>query len=157
MGRLFRWSILLVLIMFGFLWPLVFSISSGSGSPVDDPVEIAQYTATYTVDADGRLDAVETINGEFPSGRHGIFRYWDVANRNSPRVRQVPQIDSILMDGEPAPYQMLWEDGERFRVAKIGSPDVTLDWGRHVFEIRYHIDGVLDSGKVGADKQFAST
>jgi hypothetical protein len=147
----------LVLITFGFLWPVIFSGGAGSATTVDDPVEIADYTASYTVDAAGRLDAVETITGEFPSGRHGIFRYWDVANPNSPRVRQVPQIESILMDGEPAPYRMLWEDGERFRVAKIGSPDVTLDWGRHVFEIRYHIDGVLDPGKVGADKRFAST
>ncbi|ORU98011.1 DUF2207 domain-containing protein, partial [Mycolicibacterium canariasense] len=157
MGRLIRWSILLVLIAFGFLWPVIFSAGPGSGDPVEDPVVIADYTASYTVDVGGRLNAVETITGEFPDGRHGIFRYWDVANPNNPNVRQVPRVDAILMDGRPAPYQMLWERGERFRVAKIGSADVTLDEGTHVFEIRYHIDGVLDPGKVGADKRFASS
>ena len=63
---------------------------------------ITDYDADFTVSADGTLDAVETITGEFPSGRHGIFRYWDVANQNSPAVRQTPHITSILMDGEPA-------------------------------------------------------
>ena len=51
---------------------------------------------------------------------------------------------------------MLWEDGERFRVAKIGDPDQYLSWGTHVFEIRYSIAGVLDPGTTGADKTFAA-
>ena len=68
---------------------------------------------------------METITAEFPGGRHGLFQYWDVANQNNPRVRQKPEITSILLDGNPMPYQMLWEDGQRFRVAKIGDPDST--------------------------------
>ena len=55
------------------------------------------------------------------------------------------------------PYQMLWEDGERFRVAKIGDPDQYLSSGTHVFEIRYTIAGVLDPGTTGADKTFAES
>ena len=51
---------------------------------------------------------------------------------------------------------MLWEGGERFRVAKIGDPDRTLTWGTHVFEIRYSIPGVLDPGTTGANKTFAA-
>ena len=65
------------------------------------------------------------------------------------------EVTSILMDGEPVPYQMLWEDGDRFRVAKIGDPDSYLTAGTHVFEIRYTIAGVLDPGDTGADKEFA--
>ncbi len=103
------------------------------------------------------MTAVETITAEFPGGRHGIFRYWDVANQNNPRVRQKPEITSVLLDGDPVPYQMLWEDGERFRVAKIGDPDSTLSYGTHVFEIRYTIPGVLDPGDTGADKEFAES
>ncbi|MDF2584407.1 MAG: rane protein, partial [Mycobacterium sp.] len=158
MGRLFKLLIPLVLIAFGLLWPVVFGATpSGGGDGAADPVVISDYTAHYTVDADGDLDAVETITGEFPVGRHGIFRHWDVTNQNSPKVRQVPQIQSILWDGEPAPYQLLWEGRERFRVAKIGSPDSTLDPGSHVFEIRYTIPGVLDPGIVGAGKQFGDS
>jgi hypothetical protein len=148
MARLFKMLIPLVLIAFGVLWPVVFSAgfgtTGGGGSDVEDPVRISDYSAHYTVSADGTLHAVETITGEFPSGRHGIFRYWDITNQNSPRVRQVPQIESILLDGDPESYQMLWEGRERFRVAKIGDPDWTLAPGTHVFEIRYTHRGVLD-------------
>ena len=138
MRRIFGWLILLGLIAVGLLWPLVFRGVGGDDSPATDPVVITDYDADFTVADDGTLDAVETITGEFPSGRHGIFRYWDVANQNSPRVRQTPEITSILLDGEPVPYQMLWEDGERFRVAKIGDPDSTLSSGTHVYETPLH-------------------
>ena len=88
MGRLFKLLIPLVLIAFGLLWPVVFGATpSGGGDGAADPVVISDYTAHYTVDADGDLDAVETITGEFPVGRHGIFRHWDVTNQNSPKVR----------------------------------------------------------------------
>ncbi|MDT5340542.1 MAG: hypothetical protein QOD90_6047, partial [Mycobacterium sp.] len=130
MKRVFGWLILLALIAVGLFWPLLLESASGAGNAAD-PVVISDYQADFTVGADGTLNAVETIRGEFPSGRHGIFRYWDVANQNSPTVRQEPRITSILMDGEPAPYQLLWESGDRFRVAKIGSPDTTLSSGTH--------------------------
>src|ERR1043166_1426274 len=122
MGRLVKWLFPVALIAFGLLWPP--GIRRGSGaSDVSDPVVFSNYKANFVVNGDGELDAVETITAEFPGGRHGIFRYWDVANQNSPRVRQQPEIMSILVDGEPASYQMLWEGGERFLVAKIGDAD----------------------------------
>jgi hypothetical protein len=155
MGRLFKWLIPLALITFGLLWPLVFKGGS-QASDIDDPVVFSNYKVNAVVDRVGDMNAVETITAEFPGGRHGIFRYFDVANQNSLRVRQKPEITSILLDGQPAPYQMLWEDGERFRVAKIGDPDQYLTWGTHVFEIRYTIPGVLDPGNTGANKQFAA-
>jgi len=156
MGRVFRWLIPLALIMFGLLWPLVLRGGSAA-SGVDDPVVFSNYKANFVVNEAGRLDAVETITAEFPDGRHGLFRYWDIANPNSPRVRQKPEITSILLDGQPAPYQMLWEDGERFRVAKIGDPDQYVTAGTHVFEIRYTIDGVLDPASTGGNKTFAQS
>lgn len=156
MRRVWSWLFALALIAFGLLWPLVFTGGSSSGPGPADPVVITDYRADFTVDGTGRMVAVETVTGNFPSGRHGIFRYWDVANQNNSRLRQVPEITSITMDGSPMTYQLLWENGKRFRVAKIGDPDSTLDWGSHVFEIRYTIDGVLDPGGVGAGREFAS-
>ncbi|OCB13056.1 hypothetical protein A5717_15265, partial [Mycolicibacterium porcinum] len=157
MRRVCSWLFTLALIAFGLLWPLLFT-GSGSGAAAGpaDPVVITDYRADFTVDADGRMAAVETVTGEFPGGRHGIFRYWDVQNQNNSHVRQVPEITSITMDGSPIPYELLWESGKRFRVAKIGDPATTLDWGSHVFELRYTIDGVLDPGTVGAQRQFAA-
>ena len=129
----------------GVLWPLPFSGLSQAG-PASDPVTISDFQADLRIDAAGNLDAVETITGEFPGDRHGIFRYWDVANPNDSGVRQEPNVISVLMDGAPMPYTMLWEDGDRFRVAKIGDPGSYLDYGTHVFEIRYTIPGVIDPG-----------
>ncbi|KUH90330.1 DUF2207 domain-containing protein [Mycobacterium sp. IS-1556] len=157
MRRLFAWSITVLLLAFGLLWPVIFTGGGSDAAPVDDPVVITDYNMDIVVDGNGRLDAVETITADFPGGRHGIFRYWDVTNPNSPHVRQTPKIKSILLDGESVSYQMLWEDGERFRVAKIGDPDEYLRYGEHVFEIRYSIEGVLDPGNVGADRRFASS
>jgi predicted membrane protein DUF2207 len=155
MGRLFKWLIPLALIGFGVLWPLVFR-GGAETSNVSDPVVFSNYRADYVVGRDGQLDAVETITAEFPSGRHGIFRWFDIGNQNNERLRQKPEITSILLDGEPASYQMLSEGGDRFRVAKIGDADIYLSQGTHVFEIRYSIAGVLDPGTVGADKTFAA-
>ena len=73
------------------------------------------------------------------------------------RDRQKPELTSILLDGEPAPYQLLWEDGDRFRVAKIGDPDSTLPYGTHVYELRYTIPGVLDPGSTGEVRRFAGS
>ena len=152
MGRLLRWLIPLLLVGFGLFWPVIFPGGTGSGAAPYDPVVITDYDVDIAVDTAGDMTAVETITTEFPGGRHGIFRYWDVANQNDPRVRQKPMVNSVLLDGERVPYQMLWEDGQRFRVAKIGDPDRTLSAGTHVFEIRYTIPGVLDPGDTGADR-----
>ena len=156
MRRVFAWSIPLVLIGIGLLWPLVIRGES-EALPADEPVVISNYRAAFVVNANGRLDAVETITAEFPGGRHGIFRYWDVANPNSPYVRQEPEITSVMLDGEDAPYRMLWVDNGRFRVAKIGDPDEYLSFGTHVFEIRYTVPGVLEPGSSGADRKFAES
>ena len=155
MKRAFGWSILLAVIVIGLLWPLL-GESATAGTPAADPVVISDYRADFSVSADGTLVAVETIRGEFPSGRHGIFRYWDVANQNSPQVRQEPRVTSLLLDGAPAPYQLLWESGDRFRVAKIGAADTTLPAGTHTYELKYVIPGVLDPGPTGAGRRFAS-
>ena len=118
---------------------------------------ITNFRGDFVVDRDGRLEATETITTRFPSGRHGIFRYWDVANQNDSHIRQVPQVTEILLDDQPVPYKMLWQNQQRFLVAKIGDPDRYLDFGTHVFRIRYTIDGVLDPGAWEPKKTFAST
>jgi hypothetical protein len=73
-GRVLAWSIPLVLILIGLLWPLVFT-GITTGAPPYDPVTSTKFTADFTVDEHGKLDAVETITAQFPGGRHGIFQY----------------------------------------------------------------------------------
>ncbi|PEG38272.1 hypothetical protein CQY20_13925, partial [Mycolicibacterium agri] len=156
MRRLIGWSIPLMLIAIGLLWPLVFKGQSVE-TPADDPVVFSNFKADFRIDADGRMEAVETITAEFPSDRHGLFQWWDTANPNHPYVRQIPDVTSVTIDGEPALYQMLWTEGRRVRVAKIGDPDKYLSYGTHVFEIRYTVPGVLDPGDTAADRQFAES
>ena len=67
MRRVIGWSIPLVLIAIGLLWPLVFNGESKAG-PASDPVVFSNFKADYVVDADGGMDAVETITAEFPGG-----------------------------------------------------------------------------------------
>lgn len=155
LGRL-RWPIALLVIGIGVLTPLFITVYSESAD-VSDPVVFSEYRADFVVAAAGALDATETITAEFPLWRHGLFRYWDVANPNDPHVRQAPDITEISLDGEPVPYDLSWEDGRRFRVAKIGDPGRYLDEGTHVFTIRYRVDGVLDPGETDATKSFPTS
>ncbi|MCW2517673.1 MAG: putative rane protein precursor, partial [Mycobacterium sp.] len=71
--RVFGWLILLALIAVGLLCPLMFDSTSAS-APTDDPVVISDYQADFTVRPAGKQHAVETLRGEFPSGRPGIVR-----------------------------------------------------------------------------------
>ncbi|MCB0923256.1 MAG: DUF2207 domain-containing protein, partial [Mycobacterium sp.] len=144
----------IVMISFGLLWPAI-GDSSGDGA-VSDPVVFSEYRADFAVDADGLMRATETITAEFPSGRHGIFRYWDVANPNNPKIRQIPEITAITLDGRAVPYTLMWED-DRFRVAKIGDPDSYLARGTHVYRISYTVPDVLDPAGLGSDKSFATS
>ena len=144
-----------LLTLLGLLWPLIFS-GLPQGGPVSDPVVFTNLRAQFTVDADGLMHATETITATFPSGRHGIFRFWDVGNPNDSHVRQVPEVAEITLDGHPIPYEMSTQSRQRFVVAKIGDPGSYLGSGTHVFVLRYDIPGVLDPGATGAQKQFAS-
>jgi hypothetical protein len=155
-GRGIVWLIPVLPIILGLLWPVLSSPITDSGT-VSDPVTISSLHAEFAVDRDGLLQADETITTEFPAGRHGIFRFWDVGNANNSHLRQVPEVDEILLDGEPVPYQLLRQENDRFLVAKIGDADYYLTPGTHIFRIRYRIAGVLDPGDTGATKDFASS
>ena len=156
-GRKVAWLVPLLLTVVGLLWPLVASgLRTSGGVPLSDPVVFSTLRADFTVGTDGRLAATETITARFPSGRHGIFRFWDVADINDLHARQVPEVSEISLDGEPVPYQLLWQQQDRFLVAKIGDRDHYLDPGDHVFVIRYAIPGALHPGGTGAGKDFAS-
>jgi hypothetical protein len=108
-GRVFGRLFLLLLAGLGLVWPALFSGTS-QGAPVSDPVTITSLRADFTVDRDGLMHATETVTAEFPSGRHGIFRFWDISNPNDAHVRQTPDVLDITLDGQSVPYDMLTED-----------------------------------------------
>ena len=101
--------------------------------------------------ADGVLEAVERITTDMPSGRHGIYRFWDVVDAGDANARLVPEDIVVSQDGRPATVEMSWQDQRRYRVARIGDADVTLSPGRHVYEIRYRIEGAIAGTDDGAE------
>lgn len=156
-GRGIFWLIPVVLSVVGLLWPLALGGVPSAATAGTDPVVFSVLRADFDLDRDGLLQAEETITAEFPGGRHGIFRFWDVGNANNPRIRQVPEVSDISLDGDPVPYQLLWQNNDRFLVAKIGDPNSYVSPGTHVYRIRYRITGTLDPGSTGDNRDFASS
>ena len=130
--------------------PALFALAPTEGTSTGpDPVRITDYTADYVVTAEGDLVAKERITTEFPIGRHGIFRFWDVTDPSDSKVRLTPRSIKVGLDGRSVPYDMQWQKGRHFRVAKIGDPDSFVSPGTHVYTITYRIDGALASSTAG--------
>src|SRR3954452_11369455 len=139
------------LTLVGLLWPVVAAVVPSDASTAPDPVKITDYSTAFKVSADGDLSATERVTTQFPYGRHGIFRFWDVADPTDSHVRLVPEDISVTLDGHSEPMELSWQQGRRYRVAKIGSADRLLDPGRHVYVIKYTIAGALAPASAGND------
>ena len=139
-------ALVAVLAMF---WPAVNFFSGADETP--EFARITDYTATFDVDSDGTMRAHETLSVDLPVGRHGIFRFFDIADVNSPHVRYVPHDIEVRRDGGPDGVDILHEGEGRFVVARIGEADTTIS-GPHVYDITYRVDGVLSGS--GSTSQF---
>lgn len=116
-------------------------------SPTYEETTISDYRADFTLDREGDLTVVERLAVDFPfGGKHGIFRFFDTRDDNDLHARRVPEDITVTRDGALEPTELSTEKSGRYVVAKIGSPDVTLTPGTHVYELRYRIDGVLLPG-----------
>ncbi|MCL3819147.1 DUF2207 domain-containing protein [Aeromicrobium wangtongii] len=136
--------------------PALFSGGSTDEATGPDPVTITDYQVDYVVTADGTLVAKETLTADFPAGRHGIFRFWDLQDPNDEHVRLNPEKIRVQLDGASVPFELQWQLGRRVQVAKIGDPDSTVPAGTHVYTISYVVKGALSPADVG-DGSFASS
>lgn len=147
--------VFVVLAALGVSWPLLHQIfvtrvaSDPHGQAVDPESTITDYTATYRIDADGRLSATEVLTVRLPDSRHGIFRFFPAADPTGPRARLIPRVSSITLDGGPVPVSYSWRDDRTVFVAQIGDPDFTVSPGVHTYSISYAIDGVLVAPPTG--------
>jgi len=132
------------------LWPAVAYVVPQTASSSPDPVTITDYKADFRVDDDGRLAAVETLTTSFPCCRHGIFRFWDITPPWDSHTRVIPKDIKVSLDGRPENFELSWERGRKYRVAKIGDADRTLSPGQHVYEISYSVEGALAPTSAGA-------
>ena len=131
------------------LLPLLTAIAPDTTATGPDPVRVSDYQADYVVTAGGTLVAKETLTTEFPVGRHGIFRFWDLADPSDEHVRLEPRQIDVELDGRSVPVELSWRKGGQLRVAKIGDPDATVSPGTHTYTITYRIEGALSPTTVG--------
>jgi len=145
--RLFFSTVLVALSCLGMFWPLVQqSVSAkfeATEAPVDWQSEITDYAATYRVAADGRVAATEVLTVRLGPYRHGIFRFFPVADPTDPHARMVPTVTGITMDDRAVPVSYEWRDSRRIYVARIGDPNMTVSSGQHTYTISYTVDGGL--------------
>ncbi len=65
-----------------------FFYGKGTVTPTFEDTTITNYVADFDVAANGDLDVTETITVDFPGyGKHGIFRFWDIVDDNTPHAR----------------------------------------------------------------------
>ena len=127
----------------------------GTAAATYEETSITSYDAEFTVDADGDMTVRETLDVQFPgSGKHGIFRFFDVVDPSEPSARRIPRDITVTLDGSPEEVTMLREGRGRYRVARIGQESVTLDPGEHTYVITYRVDGVLQPGDGAEPTQF---
>lgn len=150
--KLLALRILGLIVLAGVIAFGVVNLPSGEESTYDSAT-ITDYRADFTVDEDGTLTAVETLTTNFPSYKHGIFRFFDTVDPNVENNRLVPYGITVTRDGRSEPFEILKERHGQIRNVKIGSADVTFS-GKAVYEIRYKIDGVLTEGSDGEPTQF---
>lgn len=91
------------------LWPLAAAqVWARTGESVDEPTTITDYRAEFDVGDDGRMEVTETITVDFPEeGRHGIFRFFDSADPNAPKLRRVPILEGVTVDPDLTDAQRL--------------------------------------------------
>nr|WP_260173969.1 DUF2207 domain-containing protein [Nocardioides albus] len=91
------------------LWPLAAAqIWARTGETVAEPTTITDYRAEFDVGEDGWMDVTETITVDFPDeGSHGIFRFFDSADPNAPRLRRVPILEDVTVDPDTTEAQRL--------------------------------------------------
>ncbi|MEJ7833237.1 MAG: DUF2207 domain-containing protein [Nocardioides sp.] len=145
----------LVVVVLVLLAPALFYNSGAANEETSDPTTITSYVAVFDLADNGDLDVVETLTVDFPIGvaRRGIFRFFDRVDPSATDTRRLVEDIEVTMDGEEVETDESVQDG-RFDVVRVGSENVIVAPGRHVYEISYHIDGVITPGTDGSESQF---
>jgi len=157
MKRLVGWVLGVLAVLLVLVWPAAIygELGDGEGVAKSEETTITSYVGDFEVDEDGDLTATETLSVDFPSsGKHGIFRFWNLEDDNAPDSRRTPHDIQVTMDGGDVPVELLWQAGGQYRVAKVGDPESTVSPGQHVYKISYRVDGVLLPGSGDAPTDF---
>ena len=130
MGYLLGLAVLTGLVFLPALW-----FGLGTADSTYEETTITSYAAEFTIDENGDLSAREDLDVNFPySGKHGIFRFWDVVDPSEPHARRIPRDIEVARDGGEDEVTMLTESRGRYRVARIG---------REAYQGRAQTDSIL--------------
>lgn len=124
-------------------WPVLFAGGGSAESAGPDSMQITKYNADFTVSDQGKLEAKERLAVDMPSGKRGIFKFWDSHDPVDDSRRLSPKNIEVSRDGRPDLVSLSTEGGLRYQVARVGDPEVYLKRGPHDYEINYTIDDVL--------------
>ncbi len=102
--------------------------------------EIRSFTTNTTLNVDGSVDVVETIevNVEGNEIRRGIYRDipTQLINDDNTRLRSDLRVIEVKRDGRDEPYSVD-NIGNGFKRIMIGDADVFLDYRVHTYTIHY--------------------
>lgn len=121
-----------------FITTILLAVASYFAVAQDQEV-ILDYQSDIEVLVDGSLRVKETIsvNSLQNEIQRGIFRTFPVIYRdnNNNRVQVGFEVENVLKDGNPEPYEVLTEGD--FRIIRIGDPNVILAKGNYTYTIEY--------------------
>lgn len=127
------------------------ALTTGDGADTTpEYARISDYNAKFVVDDKGTLRATETLDVNLPLGKHGIFRFFDIADPNDSHVRLIPEDIKVTRDGEADGLDLTKEGKGRYVVARIGRAETTIS-GDHTYVISYTVKGVLSKKGDGSE------
>lgn len=124
------------------------------GVPVAAAEVVQEFTAEYTLQADGRVLVSEEIIYDFQaSERHGIFRTLSKQHPQGASAWYKERfldiaVQSVERNGEVTPYEVT--DGRSEIKVRVGDPDRTIT-GEHRYTIQYTVDGALSTTDRGQE------
>jgi hypothetical protein len=119
-----------------------------TGDRQTDTASISSYDAAMALSREGDLRTTETIQVEMPPGKRGIFRIFDTDDPRRSNVDHPVDVVSVERDGAPEPYVRV--DGSAGTdTIRIGSENVYLDAGTHVYRIESTTSDVFEPGDEG--------
>lgn len=129
---------------------LVDPIDTSGGSQEEDVADITTYDVDMTLDAEGTLEAEETITVSYPVPRRGIFRIFDTEDPRRDLEHPIENLE-VTREGQPEPWT--WQDSAPgTETARIGREDVYLDPGEYTYGLDWQTTGVLEPSVIDGEE-----
>lgn len=116
------------------------------------PWDIASFESSISVQVDGEVLIEETIEADFPSARHGIYRDLPYRYRNGLNFAYTDvEVIAVTRNGVEEPFST--SSNYANLQIKIGDADEWVE-GKQVYKITYQVDGVLRSVENNIDELY---